>query len=120
MEKSHVGLGHHICPVCGIPHDEMVLIDKYLRSTLTSNEFVGWELCSEHATQQANGYVFLVELSSQPADSSLSATWSHRTGQYVALKKEVAKQLFGEAKEFAFCDTDLIPQLQEMICGGAG
>lgn len=33
-ERSYVGMGYALCPVCGTKHDEVVLLDKRLRDSL--------------------------------------------------------------------------------------
>ena len=68
MSKSHVGMGHNICPFCGVKHSEVILLDKQLKDTLEPDMFLGFELCNEHK-EMAKEYVFLIGSNSNPNDS---------------------------------------------------
>lgn len=61
-----VGMGFSVCPVCGIKHDEVVLLNRRLRNTLTPNEFMDWVMCPEHKKLMDDGYIALIEVKNQP------------------------------------------------------
>jgi len=91
MDKSHVGLGHEVCPVCGKEHTESVLLDKLLRNTLTRHKFTGWSMCPECKTLQGGGYIALVEVSNATTPTLENAD---RTGIIAHVKASVWEQLF--------------------------
>jgi hypothetical protein len=66
MEKSFVGMAHHICPVCGIDHDPVVLINRRLQKNLTDKEFAGWKMCEEHMRLCHEGFTALIEVTNRP------------------------------------------------------
>jgi hypothetical protein len=114
MEKSHVGLGHDLCPVCGIEHNETILLDRRFRKTLDHDNFTGWSLCPEHAAQRDAGFVFLVELREQ-AVGDLKSTWSFRTGLHIAIHASAARDVFGqEPALLSFCTPEVTTALQAM------
>lgn len=55
MSKSYVGSGFSLCPVCGIKHDEVVLLDKRLSNSLERENFMGWAMCQEHERLRSEG-----------------------------------------------------------------
>jgi len=89
-EKSHVGMGYSVCPVCLKEHDEVVLLDKRLEKTLTRHEFMGWELCPEHKKLIDEGRTALIEVTSGE-DSSLRTPF--RTGRYAFIANEALKDV---------------------------
>jgi len=85
-EKSYVGMGHYVCPVCLKEHSEVVLLDKRLKNTLTCHEFAGWEICAEHQKLIDEGRTALIEVTSDK-NSSLSTPF--RTGRFAFIKNEL-------------------------------
>ena len=90
MEKSHVGMAHHVCPVCGTEYDPVVLLDRRLRNTLTSHEFAGWQMCPEHQQLCHDGFTALVEVTNQPQ----SLADADRTGRIAHVRNTVWAQIF--------------------------
>lgn len=112
MDKSHVGMGYHVCPVCGVEHDEVVLLDKSLQKTLTRHMFVGWKMCEEHQELLDTGYVALIEVKNQP--SSLED--ADRTGKTAHIRSSVWSQVFNSEapnSPIVFCAEGTIKLLQE-------
>lgn len=106
-DKSHVGMGHKVCPVCGIKHDEVILLDKRLKETLSRDMHMGYALCPEHAEENKT-YLFLIEIENDMF-----------TGRNARIKWEVAKQIFikeiaDNPHGFAFCGPDMLPKLEAM------
>jgi hypothetical protein len=59
-------MGYHVCPVCLKEHDEVVLLDRRMRDTLTDHEFAGWQICPEHKKLMDDAYIALIECENQP------------------------------------------------------
>lgn len=114
-DKSHVGMGHNMCPVCGTRNNETVLLDRRLKPTLSRDNFTGWALCPEHQAQADNGFVFLIELKSEPTGKSLESTWPLRTGLHIAIRREVAESIGLHIPSIGFCAPDLTAKLQSMM-----
>lgn len=60
--KSHVGMGHDECPICGAKHNEAVLLNTHLRNTLNPTQTIGISECPECATKINDDYVALVAI----------------------------------------------------------
>jgi hypothetical protein len=113
MEKSHVGMAHHVCPVCGIKHDPLVLLNRHLRQTLTADEFAGWAMCPEHKKLQDESYIALIEVTNEPKDFGSA----NRTGMMAHVKSEAFTRLFKQPapdKGIAFVQVGVIAKLQEL------
>ena len=91
-QKSHVGMGYHLCPVCFTKHDEVVLLDTRLRNTLTREMFVGLKMCPEHQKLWDDNFIALIEVNGQPKDF-LSA---NRTGEVAHIRVEAFKHFFNQ------------------------
>lgn len=89
-DKSHVGMGHDLCPVCLKSTNETVLLDKRMRPTLDRYNFTGWSMCSEHQKMLDDGYVAIVE-TSNPNPTLSNAV---RTGQIAHIRKSVWPEIF--------------------------
>lgn len=114
MEKSHVGMGHHVCPVCGIKHDEVVLLDRRLRNTLTPHEFVGFKMCPQHQALFDDGYIALIEVNSKPKDFQTA----DRTGALAHVRAEAFTKLFHlpvPEQGTAFVEVGTIKKLEELV-----
>lgn len=113
VEKSHVGMGHSLCPVCGAKHNEVVLLDKHLRKTLTRDMITGWELCPEHQQLYADGYVALVECTNESSPTLMTAD---RTGMLAHIRRSVWTKIFDSRPPegpLAFVQEGVISKLQE-------
>jgi len=113
-EKSHVGMGFHVCPVCGKEHDEVVLLNRRLRNTLTNHMFAGWSMCEEHQKLRDNEYIALVEVINQPT----SLADAVRTGQLAHVRSSVYPHFFNSEPPpggIAFVEVGVIAKLQDAI-----
>jgi len=113
-EKSHVGMGVSVCPVCGCEHDEVVLLDTRLKKTLTRHMFNGWAMCAEHERLRAEGYVALVEVTNKGAPTLENAV---RTGMIAHVRKAVWSNIFNvpaPEKGMAFVESGTIEKLQSL------
>ena len=90
MEKSHVGMGVHVCPVCGLEHDPVVLLHRFLKNALTQHEFAGWVMCPEHQKLYDEGYIALIEVIGKP-DGLATA---ERTGRVAHVRASAWPKIF--------------------------
>lgn len=97
-EKSYVGMGYSICPICGTKHDEVVLLDRHLKQSLEREQCMGLALCPEHEAMKEE-FLALVEVNNVRATggSRLNPEDANRTGQVAHVKREVLGQLFDVA-----------------------
>lgn len=91
-EKSHVGMGHEICPVCGNKRTETVLFDRRLKDTLEKENLTGVSLCPDHQKLADEGMIALVVTTSEPVD--LGNSFQLRTGDLVHIKREAWSNIF--------------------------
>jgi hypothetical protein len=105
-DKSYVGMGHHICPVCGEKHDEVVLLDKRLRESLTKDEFMGYELCLIHS-ENSDEYLYMIVVDNDQF-----------TGDNIQIRREAFKHLFNtsvkQEQKFVFTEPEVLKRLQKM------
>lgn len=114
-DRSHVGIGVHVCPVCLKEHDLVVLLDKRLRPTLERRNFVGWAMCDEHETLWQKGYIALVECTN---DSPPTLESVKRTGLIAHVRKEVWSNIFSGSvpdNPIVFVQEGVIEKLQAMM-----
>jgi hypothetical protein len=118
-EKSHVGMGHEVCPICDTKHTESVLLNKYLRKTLTRDMVTGLSLCPEHK-KMSGEYVALVGVSNAPraGQSRLNPEDAIRTGDLAHLKWEAADNIFNVKMDrkhpMVYVDTEVIEHLKKL------
>lgn len=111
--KSHVGLGHHLCPVCLTRTEEVVLLDKCLKETLERDNFLGWEMCKEHKEQTDNDYVHIIIINN-PESSDVNLYTADRTGITVAIRRTAFKEIFSTTSmtNIAFGTEELLEKLK--------
>lgn len=92
--KSHVGMGHEVCPVCAAHHTETVLIDKRLKPTLTRDMRTGVSMCPEHAQLRKDGYIALVV--AEAPEGATTQLWHEpkRTGDIVHVRASSWEHIF--------------------------
>lgn len=113
-EKSHVGMGYHLCPVCGQEHDEVVLLDKRLKKSLSRRQCVGWKLCPQDRKKRYEGYIALIEVNNQPQ----RLEDADRTGNIVHVRREAWARVFNVPEpvgDFAFVEAGTIALLREKV-----
>ena len=118
-EKSHVGMGAHVCPVCTKRHDEVVLIDKRLKKTLTSDEMMGFKLCEEHQKLKDEDYIALVGIDENKSMQPYDIATVYRTGKIAHIRDSAYPQIFGtdapsNAFNIALCDDETFTKLQQI------
>lgn len=90
MEKSHVGMGYDVCPVCCTEHSETVLIDRRLKKSLQRRQATGWAMCPACQAKKDEGYIALVICTNQP--SSLND--ANRTGEVAHVRASAWPGIF--------------------------
>jgi hypothetical protein len=118
MSKSHVGMGFSLCPVCGIKHDEVVLLDRRLKETLEHENFMGWAMCPEHEKLRADGYIALIEVKGEPEGKTANLSTVGRTGMIAHVKGEVFTHIFQSPppeQGIGFVPEGFIAKLQEAM-----
>ncbi len=117
MNKSHVGLGYQLCPICYEKHDEVVLLDRRLKDSLEHDNLMGFPLCPKHEAMKAE-YLALVECSNEQVDGNLKPKDAKPTGQIAHVKRESAKRIFNIALPddlaFVYCEVGVIEKLKSM------
>lgn len=95
-DKSYVGLGFTVCPICGEKDNSTVLLDKRLKKSLERENFMGYENCSNCAKKIEDGYMALVESDSKVATNvkEISGGEVSRTGRMAWFKRSAWKGLF--------------------------
>lgn len=122
MNKSYVGIGHNVCPVCGAEHGEVLLIDRRMEDTLEQGMFTGFLLCPEHKAKFDEGYVALVAVNGEPPKGPLldQYNWSTktRTGEIVHIRREAFKQLFNiripDTLPMTWVEPEVVQRLKKM------
>ena len=117
-EKSHVGMGFSVCPVCGTKHYEVVLLDKRLEDSLNRENFMGWALCPEHDAMKGE-YIALVECSNAGTGAKLKQEDAIRTGQIAHVRRTAAKQIFNtdlpDDMPLVFVEVGVIEALRKKV-----
>ncbi len=111
--KSYVGLGHHLCPVCLVRTEEVVILDRRVKETLERDNFLGWEMCKEHAEQTANNYVHLIIIKNAEG-SDVNLHTANRTGITVAIRRAAFQEIFNTTSmtNIAFGSEELLEKLE--------
>ena len=111
MEKSHVTLETAVCPVCGREFETgRLLLDRLLRKRFHMRTATGYDLCEEHRKQAEDGYIFLIACKNRPdagRDAFASPGDAKRTGEFCAIRRTAAEQLFQDSDMFQtvnFCE----------------
>lgn len=128
-----VGMVHDLCPCCLKKHSESIIIPTHLDKK-TCNEVknangkaIGFSICIECEELVDKGYVALIGIDPEKSNESpkgkitLADIW--RTGKFVWIRKEVAKDVFNwdrdepfiwlEDEVFAILNIPLTPNQQE-------
>jgi hypothetical protein len=105
-------MGHKVCPVCHVKHDEVVLLDTRLREVIERDNFMGFKLCKEHAAM-SDKYLALVEAIKEGRGITL-------TGNACHIKWHAAEEVLGvkdKADPFVWVEPGVIAKLQSMTEG---
>ncbi len=122
-EKSHVGMGHNVCPICGAKHNEVVLLDTRLRPTLTPDEHLGYELCPDCAGRTGE-YIALVAATTTVEAKEVKMEDAHRTGEIAWVRRTAAARIFNiampENLPLVFCDPEVVTILKQKMAEAEG
>lgn len=116
-DKSHVGMGFAVCPICGQKHDEVVLLDKRLKNSLDRENFTGWLLCPTHKAMEAE-FIALVEVEEEPkGDEHTKLATAKRTGNLAHVRRAVWNDIFNVSppKFMCFVPVGVIQKIQGMV-----
>jgi type II secretory ATPase GspE/PulE/Tfp pilus assembly ATPase PilB-like protein len=111
--KSHVGMGFTVCPVCLTEHDEVVLLHTQMRNVLEQRQATGWGLCPDCQSKRNEGYIALVGVSNKPMELNDAI----RTGDIAHLKAHVFTDMFNRdlpPKGMAFVEQGVIEHLKNL------
>lgn len=101
-----VGMVHELCPTCLKEHNETIIMPtRFDKKTCNevknaNGKAIGFSLCTECKEVIDKGYVALIGIDPEKSNNSSTGTvalkdvW--RTGKFVWLKKDVAKEVFKE------------------------
>ena len=101
-----VGMVHDLCPTCLKKHNETIIIPKRFTAAVCNQvkdadgKAINFSLCTECKEVIDKGYVALIGIDPEKSNGSSTGTvtlkdvW--RTGKFVWLKKDVAKEVFKE------------------------
>jgi hypothetical protein len=111
--KSYVGMGFTVCPVCLAEHDEVILFDNRLKNSLEQRQATGWGLCPDCQSKRDEGYIALVGVSNEPKglDDAI------RTGDIAHLKAHIFTDMFNTGlppKGMAFVEQGVIEHLKSL------
>lgn len=96
-EKSRVSMGFALCPVCGVKHDEVVLMDSRLRKKLPHESFMGYALCKKDKAKKDEGYIALVECKNSndgESEARMTLQDADRTGRVCHIRSEIWPKIF--------------------------
>lgn len=113
MDKSHVAMGVHICPVCFKKHSDegVILLDKKLENTLDREVVMGYAVCNEHTK---DGYYTLVGINNETNTTTGEVAWAKKE-VVVGMQLEEPYKTFVEENGFMFVSAGLIQQLNDAM-----
>jgi hypothetical protein len=116
-EKSHVGMGYELCPICGKKHDETVLLDRRLRNSLEHENFTGFSVCPECKAQSAE-YLALVEAAAPAYGDRLKPENALPTGNVARVRRSKVPEIFNvklpDTLDFVYVEPGAIDKLKAM------
>ena len=87
-DKSYVTLEQNQCFICGEVYDTgTILMDRRLKKSFDKHTITGTGLCPQHQKLAAEDYIACIVVKEDDKT---------RTGDYVAIKRDVAEQLFNQ------------------------
>lgn len=121
-EKSHVGMLHHVCPICRVTVNTDILLDRRLRNILERDNYdFSSEFCKECQEKIDAGYVALVAIQESYDDDDGSRTLSPNdvttTGEIAFIRESAWLNIFDvpvPPKRIGFCSSELIARLNAM------
>ena len=119
-EKSHVGMGYHLCPVTGIKHTESVILDRRMKNTLDRDNFLGWKPAPDVQEKIDEGFIPIVEVdyekSTKEPNGNIKPGGAWRTGKAGYIKTEAWERIFGKplGEPMAFVEEGVIDALYKM------
>lgn len=120
MDKSHVTMEQHQCPICLAVFDTgNILLDKHLRKTFKHQTLTGHSPCTSCEEKLSQDFIALIETSGTREGQTTSLDVP-RSGNLVFVKREVFSQIFNvpppaaDKPPMVFIEPGVIEQLQAM------
>ncbi len=116
-----VAMGTNICEVCGCEFESgEVLLHKNLREIPKNKRCTGWGICPEHQKLHSEGYLALVEATSDnPSSQTLTQETAIRTGRIIHMKYDVADKMLtpkvSRVHKMVFIDPDAFDMIYQMM-----
>lgn len=126
MEKSHVGMEHQVCIVCGRKFSTgNILLDTRLRKSMPENPVTGYGVCPDDDSKYKEGYIALVEASAPEWQRGvLKPDEANRTGRIAHVRREAFTRIFnvplpihektGEPLVMVFIEPGVIEKLESL------
>ena len=118
-EKSYVGIGYYICPVCGNEHGNEILMDRRMKATLTQHEYLGQQMCPEDQKKFNKGFIAFVECeNSDSTKDKLKQEEAVRTGRIFHIQKDAIGKIFNYPPidtPFVFCQKEVGDMLTDLV-----
>ena len=119
-DKAYVSMEQAVCPVCGCTFDTgSILLDRRLKNSMERHTTTHMEMCPEHNKLFNEGYIALIETTSQPgANGLLKQENALRTGQLCHVSRRMWDHVFDvEAPEggIVFVEPGVIDKLKGMV-----
>lgn len=114
--KSHVGMGYDLCPVCMKETNPTVLLDKMLRPILDRNNFTGFSMCDEHQKMKDDGYIACIEVKGNQQPRTLQE--AERTGKVAHIAGPAWERVFNSVvpeKGICFLQEGVIDILEKNV-----
>lgn len=115
-DKSHVGMGFSVCPICYEKHDEVVILDTRLHNSLKRDNFMGFSLCPTHKGMKKE-FVGLVEVKN--GSQNLTPKDAQPTGQVAMVKRTAAANIFNvtipDDCPMVYVEIGVIDKLKQMV-----
>ena len=115
-DKSYVGMGYDMCPVCLKHTNETVLLNKRLLPNLERENFTGFSMCDEHQKMKEDVYIACVEVKGNQQTASLYD--ADRTGKVAHIANHAWEKIFNAAspkKGICFLQEGVIDILEKNI-----
>lgn len=119
MDKSHVTMEKHICPICSEIYDTgAILLDIHLRKVFDTKTITGISYCSK-CTEMLKDYIALVSIDESKSErlpnGRISPEGAYRLEDIIWVKREVASKIINiPIDTFVFTDVSVINQFKQI------
>lgn len=119
MDKSHVTMEEHICPICSETYDTgVILLDTHLRKVFGTKTLTGISYCDK-CKEMLKDYIALVSIDESKSErlpnGRISPEGAYRLGEIIWVKREAASKIIKiPIDTFAFTDVSVINQFKQI------